>query len=181
MSSSYPPRADLVLQGFISAAVHDPALGGSVARVTQNVYAAYNDYYLSRGLEPPRIAFGGINRELGIAFAQRRAEQSYARSLAEFKRTGFDQALTPEHQARAFYHREGAAAGPTSNWHVRYGVRTGSEEFAVETFYTYEPDLPNPATVADLEQQLDEDAAAHTENYGEFLLERTGFVSIQYY
>lgn len=181
MSSNQPGRADLELWGYITAAVHDPELGGSLAKVTQNVYETYRQRAIARGEVPSALDFGSINSDLSVAFAQRRAEQAYARARAEFARTGFDQALLPEHQAPAINVREGATPGATQAWAVRYGYLAGDPDLPVEVFKTYTPNLPNPATLADLEQQLDEDAAANAENYGQFLLQRTGFVSIQYY
>jgi hypothetical protein len=179
--SSRPGRDTLSLLGYIQAAVHDPELGGSVAKVTQYVHQAYAQRYLALGEQPPTIAFGELNQALGQAFAQRRAQVEVQRSLAQMRESGNDVAITREHLAPSFHAAPGAQPSETSRLQVRYSYLTGDPNLPVESFRTYIPEVPGPATLAELEDLIEQDAIASSEDYGEFYLERTGYLSIEFY
>lgn len=181
MASSRPPRDALQLLGYISAAVHDPELQGSVAKVTQFVYEAYSQRYAALGEQPPTIAFGSLNQEIGIAFAQLRAQREYAAAQAEFRNTGNDQALTNRMLAPSFRAELGQQPTATSRLQFRYSYVAGGPGLETEVFRTYVPDLPGPASVAELEDLLEQDAIAQAEDYGEFFMQRTDFVSPEFF
>ena len=170
-----------MLLGYIQAAVHDPELGHSLSAVTQNVYQAYNQRYLALGEQPPTIAFGSLNQEIGIAFAQLRAQREVSAAQAERQRTGNDIAVTRAMLAPSFRAQLGAQPGPDSRLQVRYSYLAGDPSLPVEKFRTYIPELLGPATLAELEDLVEQDAIANSEDYGEFYLERTGYLSIEFY
>ena len=179
--SSRPPRDALQLLGYIQAAVHDPELGHSVAKVTQYVHQAYAQRYAAMGEQPPTIAFGSLNQEIGIAFSQLRAQRNYAQAQAEYRAKGLDRALTPQMSAPSFRAELGSQPTSTSRQQIRYSYLAGDPNLPVEVYRTYIPEVPGPASVAELEDLVEQDALASSEDYGEFYLERTGFISIEFY
>lgn len=181
MALNRPPRDALMLLGYIQAAVHDPLLGGSLSRVTQNVYESYRQRYLAQGEAAPTIPFGSLNQEIGIAFAQRRAQLELQAARSERARTGNDIAITRAMMAPSFRAELGAQPEAGSRVQIRYSYLTGDPSLPVEKYRTYIPGLGGPASLNELEDLVDQDAIANSENYGEFYLERTDYLSIEFY
>lgn len=163
------PRPDFLrLTGIISAAVRNPANHGSLSAVTRDLYETYKQQYLALGEQPPPLLPAQVNPLLSVAFEQRRAEGALARARATFRETGLDQAITREMMARDFDVKAGAGTVRPVVPRIRYAYLSGEGELAQERFVTWNPEGATPATVAQLQDALEADAAAHAEDYGEF-------------
>jgi hypothetical protein len=166
--SANPPGPDLTfLWGIVNRAVRDPELRARAGGVVQNVWQSYQQTYLSQGLPAPALGIQTVNRLVSTAAAQARAETNLAASIATYRRTGLDQAITADHIAPDIDRRPGA--GETSPFfaRVRFSINTGVEGAGLTRNFTWSPELNLPQSVSGLLSALDEAGAAAAEDYGE--------------
>lgn len=177
--SSKPPGPDLTyLWGIVNRAVRDSELRGRAGGVTQNVWESYKQSYLDRGEAPPPLSVRDVNPLISTAAAQYRAEARLSDSIATYRRTGLDQAITAAHIAPDIDQRPGAGAVSPAFYRVRFGSQLDIEGEPITRFVTWSPQMNLPASVSGLLSALNEAAAAAAEDYGEEYVDLTGFVSI---
>lgn len=166
MSSN--PGPDLSrLWGIVQRAVRDPELRSRPGGVVQNIWASYQQAYLSAGEAPPTLGVQQVNRLVSTAFAQVRAESELARSTATFRSTGMDQAITAAHIAPDIDTRAGVVGSTGATFRVRFQYQVNVEGEALTRYLTWTPALDLPSTVGDLMDALEEAALAAAEDYGE--------------
>jgi hypothetical protein len=166
--SANPPGPDLTfLAGIISRAVRDPELRSRAGGVVQNVWQSYQQAYLSSGTTAPPLGIQTVNRLVATYAAQARSELALGESIATFRATGLDQAITAAHIAPDIDRRPGAGETTPAFMRVRFQVNVGVEGEPMSRYATWSPELNLPASVSGLLDALEEAAAAVAEDYGE--------------
>lgn len=166
--SSAPPGPDLTfLWGIVGRAVRDPELRARPGGVVQNVWNAYQQTYASQGLAPPRLTIQQLNPLISTAAKQAQAEINLAQSIATYRATGFDQALTAAHIAPDIDLRSGAGTITPAFYRVRFESVLGQGADQASRYVTWSPELNLPASVSGLLGAITEAGAAAAEDYGE--------------
>jgi hypothetical protein len=176
-SPPYEPNLQL-LWGTIQRAVRDPELRARPGGVVQNVWESYKQSYVAAGGIPPPLGIQQVNPLVSLASAQVRAERELAASIATYKATGFDQAITAAHIARDIDWRPGAGEVVPAFYRVRFQSEISVEGESMSRYVTWSPELNLPASVSGLLSVLEESAAAAAEDYGEEWSGLGDFVSI---
>lgn len=162
------PQPDLSrLWGIVQRAVRDPELRSRPGGVTQNIWSAYQQAYLSAGQAPPRLGLQQVNRLVATASAQARAERALGASLETYQRTGLDQGIVAAHIGPDIDSRTGAAAQAQPLYRIRFETRVMVEGELVSRYLTWTPELALPGSVSGLLAALEEAGAAAGEDYGE--------------
>jgi hypothetical protein len=154
--------------GSIQAAIRDPQLRAQPGGVTQYVWNAYQQSYLSRGETPPPATIRDMNTLMSAAGRIAAAERNLAPALDTFRQQGIDQVLTGAMFAPDLDARSPAQQpfGPTLR--VRYEVQALVDGQPETFFLTHSPGLDTPQTVSELLDQLAESAQTQLENDSPF-------------
>lgn len=155
------------LWGSYQAAVSDPVLRAQPGGIQQFVWASIRNDFLSKGEVIPAGAFAANNALLSLAGQQRAANLKLQDAITKYRATGIDSALIAANHTAADIDSRPAHQQPNGpEWRIRfqYGTIVEGEQFTERG--TYNPGLGKPQSISQLLGQIDDAAAAISENYG---------------